>query len=256
MNIQCSICHESVRVPVRLTCFPCDVKPGQPSCNSITRVCLCCAREYLQLNKKRGDRIAIRKCLTCPATVQCAHLSSYNSYEKDFLIMSLDTRDDYQCPHECSFQGTQNNLNHHLHSECPRRIVFCKLCRAVYPAEDENAHAAVCPERFCCVKCNEHIPIYEQKAHYQDMHDMQKCRFCHELVESNGFSAHYEACPERPRDCPQCGRPVARCQLYDHMVAHIEGFQKIITQNNKTNTELLQSITLLLSECQKHCSRP
>lgn len=253
MNVQCFICHDAVRVPVRLTCFPCESKPGQPKCNSITRVCLLCAREYLQLNKRRGERVSTRKCLTCPAIAHCANLSSINSYEKDFFIMSLDTRDDYPCFHDCPFRGTQNDLDNHIHAECPHRSVFCKLCRAVYIAKDENAHIASCPERFCCAHCHEHVPTYDQKAHYQERHNMQKCSYCNELVESSHFSAHYEVCPERPRDCPQCYKPVPRCQLCDHMIAHIDSFQRVIAQNNKTNTDLLHAITLLLAECKKYC---
>lgn len=252
MNIQCCICHESVRVPVRFTCFPCKTPPGKPSCNSITRVCLACAREYLQLNKKRSERTTYRKCLTCPATVRCSNLCAMNSYEKDFLMMSYDQRDDYQCFYDqCPFRGTQNDLDHHTQSECPFRIVSCRLCKSYYQAKDEVNHIPACPERFCCFSCQNYVPFQEQKEHYMG-HNLKQCRYCSQWVQCDVFSQHNSVCPDRPHDCLYCHKSLQRQKMYDHLVGHVDFFYKIIMQNNNTNNDLLQMIPVLLQECKKY----
>ena len=125
-----------------------------------------CAREYLQLNKKRNDRVFSRKCLTCPAMVRCTQLSAVNSYEKDFFMMSHDRKEDYHCFHEsegCHFQGTQNKLDHHIQSKCMYRTISCRYCQLYYQAHEDTNHVPECPHRFQCFTCLEYVPIQEEK---------------------------------------------------------------------------------------------
>lgn len=252
MNIQCCICHDHVRVPVRFTCFPCKTQPGKPSCNSITRVCLLCAREYLQLNKKRSDRTTHRKCLTCPAQVRCSTLCAINSYEKDFLMMTHDKREDYKCFHDdCSFKGTQNGLDHHIQTECPYRIISCQYCKLYYQAMEETTHITTCPEYSCCFYCKKYIPKQEERRHYKE-HNLQNCRYCYKWVHNDVYIQHKNTCPEKPYECVYCHKNFQRKHIYDHLVEHVDLFSKIISQNNHTNNELLRMIPVLLHECKKY----
>lgn len=253
MNVICSICQDNARVPVRFTCFPCRSEIG-PSCNSISRVCLMCAREYLQLNKKRSERILYRKCITCPVTVQCSKLKAIHSYEKDYFIMSHDQRKDYPCFHDrqgCIFKGTQNELDHHIQTECSFRIISCRLCKSYYQAQEEQQHVYSCPQRFCCFHCEEFIPLYEEKEHYLS-HDLKKCIYCHRWIATSLLEQHIIQCPECPRECIYCNKRVQKQQMYNHIAGHLDLFQKIIIQNNNTNNELLSRIPLLLEECKKY----
>lgn len=240
---------------MRFTCFPCNNEPGRPSCNSITRVCLVCAREYLQLNKKRSERVHTRKCITCPATVRCANLQAITSYEKDFFMMSHDYKEDYPCFYDkqgCSFQGTQNKLDHHIQSECIFRTISCRLCKVYYQAHLEEDHIISCRERFCCFHCEEFIPLREEREHYLS-HDLQKCHYCHQWISCSTFEQHCRNCPECPRACIYChNQNIPKRQMYEHLVNHMNLFQKIIIQNNNTNNELLRMIPVLLDECKKY----
>lgn len=253
MNIQCYICHEAVRVPVRFTCFPCENKPGQSTCNSIMRVCLMCAREYLQLNKRRSERVVFRKCLTCPAKVRCADLSAINSYEKDFLIMSYDGKIDYPCFHiGCDFKGTQNELDSHIQKECKFRIISCRFCHIYYRAIDETEHVFSCAERFGCEFCEKRLAFCEKSEHYSLEHSLYECRYCYLWVDMNTVHHHSEICPERPRECVYCKEQVTRQQMYDHLTHHIELFQTTIYQNNRSIDQMLRILPTLLTECKKY----
>lgn len=255
MNVQCCICHENVRVPVRFTCFPCKNEPNHPSCNSITRVCLICAREYLQLNKKRSERIFYRKCLTCPAIVKCSTLSALNSYEKDYFMMSHDSKDDYHCFYEhegCCFVGAQNNLDHHIQTECSFRVISCRYCRVYYQAKNEETHILKCKERFQCLYCFEHVPLQEEKEHFLECHQQKKCPYCCRYTSSASFDQHLVDCPERPRECPSCHEKVSKYQMYDHLVEHILSYEKSIRNYTNSINILSTQISLLIRECKKY----
>lgn len=60
MSSTCPICLLDVRVPVELICFPCS-KPKKTNhnhihCHSVTRVCMTCARTYLERNKEKCNK--------------------------------------------------------------------------------------------------------------------------------------------------------------------------------------------------------
>lgn len=254
MNVQCCICHENVRVPVRFVCFPCKNEPGQPSCNSITRVCLACAREYLQLNKKRNDRVYSRKCLTCPVMVRCSQLSADNSYEKDFFMMSHDGKEDYHCFHEnegCHFQGTQNQLDHHIQSECPYRTISCRYCRMYYQAHEEMAHITECPQRFQCFSCSEFIPIQEEKDHFLKQHHQRQCLYCRRYISIHNYEQHACECPERPQKCVHCQEIIAKQAMYDHLVDHVLSCE----DNVRHYTNAIQVLSTQISKLVKEIHR-
>lgn len=256
MNVQCCICHENVRVPVRFICFQCKNEPGHPSCNSITRICLLCAREYLELDKKRTERIFYRKCLTCPALVKCSTLSALNSYEKDFFIMSRDSKEDYPCFYDqdgCRFIGTQNELDQHIQHECLLRVISCRYCRTYYQAKDEDDHVLQCKERFHCSFCLEYIPLEKEKDHFLEFHQQQKCPYCCRYRPSVSFDRHLVECPERPRECLCCHEKIIKHQMHDHLLEHIISYEKTIRNYTNSITILSTQISILAKECKKYC---
>lgn len=254
MNIVCCICHEAVRVPVRFICFPCQRPPNQPSCNSITRVCLMCAREYLQLNKPRSQRTHSRKCLTCPATVRCSHLNAFLAYEKDYLFMSFDTHSHYSCFYRhqgCEFQGTQNELDHHLQSDCLYRIISCSHCKMYYEARNTTHHLTECPQLFCCHLCGVYLSIKNKDEHLVTIHSLRRCPYCQEWIHLSNFPQHLQTCPERPCECVQCHQMIERKEMYNHLVNHVQCNQREIEQSQQHISHLLSLSPLLWSESLK-----
>lgn len=255
MNVQCCICHDNVRVPVRFICFPCKNEPGQPSCNSINRVCLACAREYLQLHKKWSDRVYSRKCLTCPVMVRCSQLSAINSYEKDFFMMSHDEKQDYPCFHDhrgCNFQGTQNQLDHHIQSECPYRIISCRYCKSYYEAKEDEEHVYHCSRRFRCFSCLQHVPVQEEKEHYLHQHQQRQCIYCKHYIHVNTYDNHATECPERPQECVHCHEVIAKHAMYDHLIEHVCSCEQTIHHYTNAISVVSAQISQLVKESQKY----
>lgn len=255
MNVVCCICQEDVRVPVRFLCFPCKNEPGQPSCNSITRVCLACAHVYLQLDKKPSHRVYSRKCLTCPAMVWCSTLTPDHSYEKDFFLMSHDTRSNYACFHEkdgCGFRGTQNQLDHHLHTECAFRSIVCAYCQATYQAKED--HVPSCPQHFQCGACSEHVPLQDKRDHFLKKHNQRQCAYCKCYTPLPTFDNHVAECPERPQECAHCHKTVDRQSLYDHLVSHIHSCENDIQHYANIIRTRSTHISQIVQELQKYKS--
>lgn len=167
MGIICLICHEPVRVPVQLTCFPCRQEP--PSCHDICRVCLLCARLYLGLDKPHALRSSRVKCLTCDAVACPPILDTGTSYRKDYLLMSRD-RMDYPCPYPCGFRGSQMDLDRHL-QDCPYRIVQC-------PASGGDG------------RCNMTYRACEERKHWSECYFYVFCRVCGDYVDKDGYFYH------------------------------------------------------------------
>lgn len=169
--MECAICKEYVRVPVRFKCFPCDRNVYEPTCNSVLRVCMHCAREYLQLNQPRHKRAPWKRCLLCHEQTSPALLNAKTAYEKDYLLMSLDKRTDIPCPYDdCIFQGNQNELDRHMRMECPYRITFCNNCRLFYVSEQWTSHRDVCKGWQSCGICKEFLPRRELAEHQWSVH--------------------------------------------------------------------------------------
>lgn len=254
MDIQCYICHENVRIPVRFICFHCKQVPNQPSCNSMTRVCLSCAREYLQLNKRRSERITTRKCLTCPARVRCADLCASNAYEKDYILMKYDERTDYKCFHEhdgCTFKGTQNQLNYHTQN-CPYRIISCRLCKMYFPANTEQDHNRSCQQRRQCSQCGDFIAYTEMISHYDVVHQFKPCHYCNHFIHTDQYNDHHKICPYVPHECIYCKDLVQKCQMTQHLYFHIIARQHDINNYNQLINNAVQDVQKLLNECQKY----
>lgn len=218
----CVVCHETVRVPVRLMCFPC-VKPARgPSCNSITRVCRMCARRYLELDKPVSERSREpKRCLTCSATVYTMTLDEDCAVELDYWMIRNDPFSGYGCPHVekgCAFTGTQQDLETHLHGFCPFRTVQCELCRTAYTSEHEEQHHAECPFRVICGLCEAAVVRHDLEHHMNLEHEHSKCEQCGAWIDQRVWQRHVTTqCPERRLPCPVCAVEVRVVEWTSHL---------------------------------------
>lgn len=248
MPIECKICFEPCVIPVSFTCFPCSQSEmGMPSCNSMTRVCLSCARRYLELDRPRRQRSDEKRCLFCRAVVNPRRLNALKSYTKDFLIMSMDPRTDYPCVHPgCPFTGTQMELDHHVREDCPLRDCTCSGCHAYIRFCDRDDHIrSGCPGYKKCRYCEERILIVPRSSmddHLVAHHQMERCSSCHMLVHTEypGMQAHRsQYCPARILNCNLCGASVVASDMENHYRMKIDWVRGVLfqleTQASETN---------------------
>lgn len=251
MHLECLICHELVRVPVRFLCWPCVSKQGQPKCNSMTRVCITCARHYLELNQPRDERTPQRKCLTCPAIVRLSRLCAKNAYEKDYLLMSMDSRTDIPCPREdegCFFTGNQNELDRHLQSHCAFRTKWCQYCTTLYKANVN--HASQCRGHTMCTMCTSYVPSIKLVEHKQEVHGIWTCYECKASVSVENRNQHCrEECPERFVSCEICHMGIKAKKYNTHCLQHVVTMSQeiqVASQLLRTRTEQLEKLVKIV----------
>jgi hypothetical protein len=216
------------------------------------RVCLCCAREYLQLNKPFIERLEHRKCLLCEATVELSKLNAKNSYKKDYMLMKIIKGDDFKCFHdECPFEGAQLDLEKHMTSDCQYRQISCtgrstwSKCRKFYVYKDEKEHRASCRFFEKCEKCDEHVVKIDMKIHMVTQHGLKECIHCSNLFDTNVVMDHQLVCPEKLMSCTYCGIYHKYNKFKVHLLEHIKTLtdtQEQITQNIKLITTQLEEI--------------
>lgn len=175
-HISCLICHEHVRVPVRLICFPCQKNPSGQfkkdylACNDVARVCLSCAWEYLQLHEAPKKRDVGRKCLLCPAICALRELDHFSkAYERDHLYMMMDHRNDYPCLYDdrgCEFRGSHRELDRHQKQDCEFAKTLCNHCHESVQCKHLKLHLQMCSEkRIACMYCINTIRRRDIHAH-------------------------------------------------------------------------------------------
>lgn len=225
IDINCLICHEPVRIPVRFICFDCPPSPAKQTCNDTIRVCLTCARAYLELDKPKNERIPQRKCLICPTTTEPRLLNADSAYAKDFLLMSMDSKK-YPCVHStdgCGFTGTQNDLDRHLRSECPYRILFCrgKNCKKIILAKDKETHRRYdCAGYRLCGMCDEVFRVQQFQDHLRTAHQYKDCQFCSNCEHPSKLQEHEQQCPQRYGVCRFCHHPIRFMDYPAHLEQH------------------------------------
>lgn len=253
--IPCVICHELIRVPVQLTCFPCALSGGldtlQNECNEIVRVCLLCARDYLQLDMPSTQRVAFRKCLICERSVNPRQFVSTteNVYRKDKMLMSLDTRKNIPCfrteEDKCEFTGTQNELDRHLQQECPGRTVVCKGgCGETFKSWKEKDHQATCTFYTSCAHCVTVQPMLDEelRTHMFQLHKEVRCQDCKIYIHESRVVGHRKECPKRVVNCVVCKKSHFFVDMKKHLSEHIR-FQ---AQEISTLTSHIQSQQTIL----------
>lgn len=246
--IVCLICHEAVRVPVRFTCFRCPHPPGKQACNDMIRVCLICARQYLELNKAKNQRAYSRKCLMCPAEVHPSHLNAERAYAKDFLLMSMDTRN-YPCFHldkGCEFNGTQQDLDRHIQGGCDYRMMACPEldCPGVFYAKDLDQHRRTSCYRYIkCELCADAIHMDHVLKHMLDAHNMRPCQYCRKFNDLATIEGHKEACPDRKKPCIICHLEVRQGSYKQHLHDHVAVCAQQIENKSQQVANLTKEIT-------------
>ena len=217
---ECCICQGHVRVPVRFTCFDCCTRMDPPNCHSVMRVCLYCAQEYLELNKQPHLRPVVKKCLTCPCFAYPRQLSFTNAFEKDFLLMSMDTRTDIQC--QCGFIGNQNELDRHSGKDCSFRLVLQPVCITMTKHEGR------------CKICTMYVTNMEDHLLYQ--HKYIRCPFCKIMVQESYFTIHYNECPENRIPCNTCKHAIPANRMKKHLQDHMQTALDNITEYSRLLT--------------------
>lgn len=253
-KLQCLICHDDVRVPVSFKpkCFPCPKQRGRPGCNSTLRVCVLCAREYLELNKPHRQRKTSVKCLVCPTIGNPQKLHGANdAYVKDYMYMSIDLRADYSCfhsTHGCVFKGTQNELDRHIQTECPYRMTTCG-CGSLYRVADAQEHFKGCCYYFQCTVCSTYLPQDNYHTHLATVHQLVACRHigCDTLLGPGHLESHMaRECHYRSVRCTVCGELKRVCDYRDHLSAHIQQTQDTMQQLVGQMNEMHRFLTLSL----------
>lgn len=251
-KVECKICFEPCLIPVSFTCFPCNADPGTPSCNSMTRVCLQCARKYLELDRPRRERSLQKRCILCRAVTNPRRLNAVRSYTKDYLLMTLDPRMDYECVHsECSFRGTQMEMDHHIRSDCVFRDVHCNGCHTYIRSGLLQAHVrSECPGYIQCRYCDDMILQISMDGHLSSKHQIIRCMLCNMFVHQDfpGMQTHLARdCPLRVVQCVSCGASVIANELKTHYNTKIEWVRSHI----RTLEAQLKEYTFVLENYRK-----
>jgi len=217
-EVECSICMEDVRVPVKLKAFGCQ------SCYDVKRVCVTCARRLLHLNTyPPNQRPYSIKCLFCPTTCDPRALNAKTAYEKDKMLMSLLKRKDYPCFHSdagCAFKGNQGELDRHLQNACVQRMTRCD-CGAFHKVVNAPEHYHNCRYHKQCPCCSEWKHVDAMNAHISDVHHSQFCNHCHKIYPNRTVAAHEGVCPLRRVPCEVCALPFAYNTMGEHLMSHV-----------------------------------
>jgi hypothetical protein len=259
-KLTCLICQEDVRVPVELTCFRCPKQNNGsnpnigPSCNDFIRVCMMCARDYLELNKVPRERKGSCKCLICNTRVNPQNLSGAGScYKKDYCYMRLDSRTNYPCFHSekgCEFTGTQQQLDNHIQYDCQYRMTSCP-CGTLYRVCDKEKHRASCHHYRLCPDCETYVLNIDFRNHLRDNHSKEICPHegCGKIISRDSFNVHKDKCLHRIVKCPRCLGPVPAVVYSTHIGNHIRACQQNISgfmeEIDKATAEMSKLIEIL-----------
>lgn len=246
-------------MPVQFSrqCFACpsSKENGGRCCQDMIRVCLMCARRYLELNVPRMQRDVSRKCLMCDTRAELSTLNDEVAYHKDFLLMSLDTRADYPCfwsEDGCGFLGNQTQLERHIREDCDFRSIRCPgrsrmgACRKNCVAHKLAEHILMnCEFHADCPICKDRISINSLETHLEVAHDAIECVHCKmTILPKSDLNHHMEKmCPNKPLDCSICGdHGISRVVFGEHIHHHIVGCSQVMTQCTAQIRQVAQTI--------------
>lgn len=225
-SIECKICFLSPPLfPVWFTCFPCRKDITHPNCNSLSRVCMECARKYLESDLKKTQRTNRKRCLHCQAYTNPKLLTINNpGYEKDYLLMKIDTvvKKCVFAEDGCEFMGTQMILLEHVHQICTYRKVSCEGCNSVFRMEELENHKKDCIEYgICPLNCG-YILKKKLESHLEAVHQSKACEKCFEVTLIEEFENHQiEHCMHRDIQCSFCDGSYVFSEYAEHYEADI-----------------------------------
>lgn len=225
----CSICLETLLIPVEPTCFLCR-KVHELGCFSVKRVCLLCLESYLALNHSRMSRPS-RKCLFCPEN-NMPLCSKEECFRVDYGMMSRDPNQ-RNCP-LCSFCSSHIGIARHVLKECPNYNIECE-CGFTCIRSDFDNHKNHCDKYALCDFCNDCVPKSILPKHMFYQHNKTRCFTCHRYVDMNELNDHLiKKCPERTITCEFCQKSIKNKTLNSHLKQHqqeIHSNMKILQQN-------------------------
>lgn len=216
--VECPICLEKVRLPVRLRCFPCSQDTIKRHCFSIVRFCLLCARRFLELHKPILERSRVLKCLYCTSTCDLTTIDITKAYERDYLLFSIDIQTLHRCPW-CPFQGTQEKLDDHIRKECPETETYCFSCKQFFKEYDIE-HKIKCPLYIYCRICEDYVKETYESVHMKNVHQKVYCGCCH--TWNDRVEDHSIRCPNRSVKCTFCKKSIFFSCRQQHWTMHMK----------------------------------
>ena len=255
-SIECRICLTSPPlIPVWFTCFPCRRDPANPTCSSLCRVCMTCARKYLESDMKKAERSTRKRCLQCQAFVNPKTLTVSNpGYEKDFLMMSLDSRKRHCIFHDrgCEYMGTQMEILHHSLQECAERDKPCDGCHKVMRANKLSKHIEECNYYEACPyekNCGYWLKR-KMEDHLRDVHQRKVCSLCSDMVPLEDVEQHeQEECVMRLLKCTICGNHYTEMDSVNHFIGDLSNLYEKKKKQWSTIRTMYEEMEDLNTQC-------
>jgi len=196
-HLECSICHETVRLPVRPT-TRCSMRG-----DCVYRCCLKCFQTHAMQNlpsrmRMRNGSYAF-KCLLCHDTTPSRNHHSRMFEVDHYLMRVVDLLEkEVACPF-CDTPGfkTQNHLLRHVEADCQKYPQPCSWCGEPTTKEDLPGHVASCQAAVPCKWCGR-VPLRKGDA-----------------------TSHGRFCPERIVECHLCEEDVPLTHLDGHLKTHV-----------------------------------
>lgn len=233
----CSICMDTVFLPVEMTSFSCFCE-NKIHCCSLIRTCRLCTFDFLQLNKDITDRDFVKKCLYCPGVCHPRFITPYSSFRKDFILMKND-KNIYNCPFCTVFIGTQIEIDKHIDYFCPNTPIQCD-CGKVILKNKLSEHENNCLYYTKCEICSINVKKYDLKQHLIHLHNLMECYHCKKFILKPLMPDHIIfTCSERIEKCKICKADFPHYDIHDHHMSHLKNLEdRILIQKKKLNSLL------------------
>jgi len=155
----CSICHQILKIPVRLTCF--NTNNETHMCTEYNKICYKCAKIFLKLNSKLTEEDIVR-CPFCNRDDTKIILKNYfgSYFVKDHSLMNFltilaekDIIPEVECDCGLNFKN-QGLLEMHIDNDCPEASYKCECGRYVLRKKKDD-HKSECYLNFniCPICC-------------------------------------------------------------------------------------------------------
>ncbi|KAM7307158.1 zinc finger protein 235 isoform X1 [Ixodes scapularis] len=130
-----------------------------------------------------------------------------------------------ECPKmekECSDCGVNvlnENLQHHLDTECQKRVVLCGACDSIVVYDERGEHRSECPKiERKCFDCGVNV-LNENLRNHQDMECQKRlvlCDACNGVMSYDKLGDHDQECLVKPVVCNDCEGEVLRKEKSKH----------------------------------------